>query len=309
MILYHPQLDLRLEDYGIDVPLKDQRASKTFEALNGEMFNLEGLTLLSQGDLHRVHTRDYVKALFDPDQLPAVLAQVYEREAMTNDKLLCQNLFATILLQCQASLKAFELALTLREKFCFFLGGGMHHARSARGSGFCVVHDAVIALERLKYEGKIQSAWVIDIDAHKGDGTAELAQTRPWLTTLSIHMAEGWPFGEPGYQDIPSTVDLPIKRGEESTYLQRLEEGLTQLEKMASTPDLVVVMDGADAYEHDELPGTQFLKLTLEQMLKRDQLVYQFCRQRGWPQAWLMAGGYGERSHEVYTQFLKWVHE
>jgi hypothetical protein len=35
--------------------------------------------------------------------------------------------------------------------------------------------------------------------------------------------------------------------------------------------------------------------------------VYHFLQRRGVPSAWLMSGGYGERSWEVYAQFLEEV--
>jgi len=49
------------------------------------------------------------------------------------------------------------------------------------------------------------------------------------------------------------------------------------------------------------------LRLSLDQLLSRDLLVYDFLQQRGVPSAWLMSGGYGERSWEVYAQFLEAV--
>jgi hypothetical protein len=66
-------------------------------------------------------------------------------------------------------------------------------------------------------------------------------------------------------------------------------------------------VDGADPYEHDELPSTALLRLSLAQLLSRDLLVYRFLQSRGVPSAWLMSGGYGERSWEVYAQFLERV--
>jgi len=72
-------------------------------------------------------------------------------------------------------------------------------------------------------------------------------------------------------------------------------------------PDLAVVVSGADPYEKDELPSTQPLKLSLAQLKERDLLIYEFLQQRKIPKAYLMAGGYGEHSWEVYAQFLEWV--
>jgi acetoin utilization deacetylase AcuC-like enzyme len=105
---------------------------------------------------------------------------------------------------------------------------------------------------------------------------------------------------------IDSDIDIPMARGEDHLYLSRLQEGLNKLDKFLR-PDLAVVVSGADPYEKDELPSTADLKLSLEQMMQRDLLVYEFLKDRGIPKAYLMAGGYGESSWQVYTQFLEWA--
>ena len=72
-------------------------------------------------------------------------------------------------------------------------------------------------------------------------------------------------------------------------------------------PDLAIVVSGVDPYEKDELPSANELKLSLAQMKERDLLVYRFLKERKIPGAYLMAGGYGEKSWEAYSQFLEWV--
>jgi acetoin utilization deacetylase AcuC-like enzyme len=190
----------------------------------------------------------------------------------------------------------------------------MHHAQKDHGNGFCLLNDIVIALRKLQAEDVIKRAWVIDVDAHKGDGSAALTAGDDSVTTLSIHMAEGWPLdGEKYDRDgklnpsfIPSDIDIPIAAGEEHLYVTRLKEGLNML---GSRPpaDIAVVVAGADPYEKDELPSAQLLQLSLEQLRERDLLIYDFLRKKSIPTAYLMAGGYGESAWKVYTQFLEWA--
>ena len=94
--------------------------------------------------------------------------------------------------------------------------------------------------------------------------------------------------------------------GEDSLYVARLQEGLNKLESYPG-PDLAVVVSGVDPFEKDELPSTGDLKLSLEQLMERDLLVYRFLQDRGIPSAYLMAGGYGQNSWKVYAQFLEWA--
>ena len=63
-----------------------------------------------------------------------------------------------------------------------------------RGRGFCTLNDQVIAIKKLQFEDGLKNAWVIDLDVHKGDGTAECSKDDPTISTLSIHMKNGWHF-------------------------------------------------------------------------------------------------------------------
>jgi len=74
-----------------------------------------------------------------------------------------------------------------------------------------------------------------------------------------------------------------------------------------SSPDLALVVGGADPYEHDELHSTRLLRLSKCQMMERDTLVYSCLKARGIPAAYLMSGGYGEKTWELYYQFMEWA--
>jgi acetoin utilization deacetylase AcuC-like enzyme len=172
----------------------------------------------------------------------------------------------------------------------------------------------VIAIRKLQAEGLIRTAWIIDIDAHKGDGTAALTKGDDSIITLSIHMANSWPLdgdeydpdGKFNHSFTPSDIDIPMAKGEDHLYIPRLQEGLERLDRWAH-PDLALVVSGADPYFKDELPSTGDLKLSLAQLKERDLLTYNFLKQRDIPRAYLMAGGYGDSCWEVYAQFLEWA--
>jgi acetoin utilization deacetylase AcuC-like enzyme len=204
--------------------------------------------------------------------------------------------------------------VALDKGFCYYFGGGAHHAQPDYGKGFCLLNDVVIVLRKAQAEGLIRNAWVIDVDAHKGDGTAVITQGDETIRTLSVHMARGWPLDNAEFDELGqrnpsyfrSDVDIPIDSGEEGDYVPRLKQGLQRLMEL-SVPNLALVVSGADPYEHDELPSTSLLRLSKQQMMERDTLVYSFLKSRGIPAAYLMSGGYGERIWEVYYQFVEWA--
>jgi acetoin utilization deacetylase AcuC-like enzyme len=327
-IIYDAGIKSGLMEYGIEIPVSDTKAKRAFGHLAShpvigryvKKWHIRKIReRISKRDLLRVHSKEYVGNLFGSG-LESEIVRAYElidekgnwhRYDPTKARLPLSDLFKNRALRRVAG--TYACAKTaLDTGFCFFFGGGSHHAKRDYGEGFCVINDIVVALRRLQAEKRIFQAWVIDVDAHKGDGTSCLTFGDDSITTLSIHMEHGWPLdkleldknGVPEPSFTPSDIDIGIPEGGDNFYVQRLEEGLRTLGSM-SKPDLALVVLGSDPYEKDELPSTAGLRLSLEQLKERDIAIYEFCKARNIPQAHVMAGGYGESSWIVYAQFLE----
>lgn len=308
-ILYHPKLGTELERYGIEIPLRDDRSDEVFTRLQEDFsilrpFDLKALPSIGRKELELAHVPDFLDDWFDDEKFPAQILQAYDckdpsRYDPKRAKAPITWLRKSILDQVSATCFATELALD--HGFFFYLGGGMHHARSYTGAGFCPVNDIVVAIRKAQVERKIKNVLVLDVDAHMGDGTAEITHGDSTITTVSFHMARGWPLdGE--LPITPSDYDISFSVGEEKHYLERLRNQLYVLDSQKW--DLLFVVDGADPYEKDELKSTQAMKLSREQLLARDMLIYQWGRSWSIPQVWVMAGGYGEEAPSIYSQFL-----
>jgi len=329
LLIYSASDHLELMQFGIQIPIYDSRAELAFRRLldhpvlgpRRAEWHVEHAGLrVGREDLLRAHAPQYVQRLLGRGR-ERVIIRAYElfdeqgrphRYDPASARRPLRELLDQELRMVSGTLQCCRLAL--QNGFCYYFGGGTHHARRDEGAGFCLLNDTVIALRRLQAEGLVRNAWVIDVDAHKGDGTAAITAGDPSIRTLSIHMARGWPLDGPERDErgrltpafSPSDVDLPVGEGQEGDYLGLLAGGLERLAAL-STPELAVVVDGADPYEHDELPSSALLRLSLAQLLERDLAVYRFLEDRGLPSAWLMSGGYGRRSWEVYAQFLEKV--
>ena len=329
MILHYPGRRAPLTEYGILIPVAPGKTGKVLDALRTHpvlgpresewLLGPDGSTITRE-DLLRVNSPQYVARLFS-EELERVIVQVYElvddagryhRYDPSRATRPLTELFDGTLRNVAGTYQCGKEAL--ERGFCYYLGGGAHHGHREFGHGFCVLNDSVIALRKLQAEDRIKTAWVIDVDAHKGDGTAALTAGDPSIITLSVHMARGWPLDEPEvYADgrpnpayTPSDIDVPIESGQEAEYLPRLEAALAELGGRP-LPDIAYVLAGADPYEKDELPSTQLLRLTLEQMNRRDRMIYDFLKGKGVPQAFLTAGGYGAHAWEVYPPFMEHV--
>ncbi len=327
MIYYHPDCDLKFSEYGIEIPIVDDRAYKVFHSLkalhsehNSELnyTDYKNISSITRVDLERAHNKKFIDLLYGNDaEIRYEIMKCYElinsdgtfeRYNLKNQKKHFNELLKTVMFQVSMTYAATDAAL--KTGFSYYLGGGMHHAMSFEGRGFCLVNDLVITLRKLQAEKKIETAWIIDVDVHKGDGAAEILKNDKTIRTLSIHMKEGWPLNIGSSRDpwfIPSSVDIAIDVGEEFHYLAQLSDGLITMEERYGKPDVVIVVNGADPYEHDELPSSIFINLSAEQLFDRDKMIYDFFKTRSIPQSYVMAGGYGSRSWEIYFQFLKFV--
>lgn len=189
--------------------------------------------------------------------------------------------------------------LALDEGLAVHLGGGFHHAFSDHGEGFCVLNDVAIALEKLKHEGRIKRAMIVDCDLHQGNGTASFFSGKAYAFTFSIHQMDIYPADKPS-----SSLDVGLWSGDgDEAYLAQLRAHFPRLYDEFN-PDLVFYLAGADPYEHDQLGG---LKVTKDGLKERDRIVLEEARRRGIPVAVVLAGGYAVDPDEVAAVHLNTI--
>ena len=166
------------------------------------------------------------------------------------------------------------------------LGGGTHHAGRGFSRGYCVFNDVAVALSRLRADGRVRRALIVDCDVHQGDGTADLLGPDPDTFTLSLHGARNYPF-----QRIPSDLDIDIATGSgDDRYLQALAEALDYAIPRAEA-EYAFYLAGADPWEGDRLGR---LAVTKAGLRARDEMVLDRLRATGAPVCVVLAGGYAE---------------
>jgi len=249
----------------------------------------------SDEDILLVHTPEYVQKLRMGTLSAAEewqLEVAYSRE-LVEAYWLCAG--GTIL--------AAERAL--HDGVAFNLAGGFHHAFPDHGEGFNLIHDVAVAIRRLQKDARIRTAMTVDCDVHHGNGTAaifgqertgpaeqEATRPPPYLRespardvfTISLHQENLYPAWKP-----PSSIDvgLPDGVGDEE-YLAWLEKAL-RLGLRRFQPDLICYLAGSDPYKRDLLGG---LRMSIEGLRQRDELVFRAARAHRIPVLALPAGGY-----------------
>lgn len=245
--------------------------------------------IASEEDLLLVHTQKYLKKLKTGD--------LSHSEILTLELPYSPELLEFALLFVGGTILTAEKAL--EDGLAVHIGGGFHHAFPDHGEGFCALNDVAVSLEKMKKEGKVQRAMVVDCDLHQGNGTAFIFAKKDYAFTFSLHQMDNYPAHKPS-----SSVDVGLWTGDgDEKYLSKLRSNFPRLYRDFQ-PDLIFYLAGADPYEKDQLGG---LKLTMEGLRERDRIVIEEARKLRIPVAVLFAGGYAYRVKETVSIHLNTV--
>ena len=301
------------KDYGIEIPLLNDRVKTTISNLKNAGFNIpqkDKSSHIKFEDLKFAHTKEFHNEV---QQNPrSFILKTYEllnkdgsyhRFNPNHEKIKIETLVHKGLIHINGTyltcLKALE------SSWSYHLGGGMHHAMSFSPRGFCMYNDIAITLKKMIQDQNIKNAIVIDMDAHKGDGTSEITKDESKIRTYSIHMEKGWPLDNPNKQDhsfIPSDCDVPISI--EDNYLKKFKSTVS---KFITKVDLCIVVHGADVYEKDTLESSQGIKLTRSEVKERDLFIFNLLYKNKINQAWVMGGGYGKNAADIFSDLLLYI--
>jgi len=235
----------------------------------------------SREELLTVHTSEY---LDDLENLRWTERTRYSELPLT------KPIVDAYVLAAGGSILGARVALEQQPHLCVHLGGGFHHAFSARAEGFCYINDIAVAIRVVQRQGLIQRAIVIDCDLHQGNGTAHIFQSDPTVFTLSIHQENNYPLKQ------QSDCDIGLEDfANDSEYLDALATAMIPaLDR--HHPEFMVYVAGADPYYDDQLGA---LRLTKEGLRQRDALVLGEAKKRGIPSLVVLAGGYARKLQDT----------
>jgi acetoin utilization deacetylase AcuC-like enzyme len=234
-------------------------------------------------ELALVHTREYLEKLRTGTLSAADSAQLelpWSEAMVEGFRLMVGGTIQAALDACGISRRADRQVRSSEARTAVHIGGGLHHAFPNHGEGFCPLNDVAVAVRVLQQQG-VERAAIVDLDVHHGNGTAFIFESDPRVFTFSMHQQHNYPMWKPR-----GTLDIGLPDGvHDATYLDELGKALPRV--MASRPQCVFYLAGADPYEDDQLGG---LRLTREGLRQRDRMVLAAARVS--PVVIVLAGGY-----------------
>lgn len=230
---------------------------------------------LSWQQLAQVHDPQYLRAVQTGVPLELAQSQEFTWDAGLWPMVLASNGGAVA-----AALEA------LRSGLAGSLSSGLHHARRVAGAGYCTFNGLVVAAQEALAAGA-KSVLILDLDAHCGGGTASLIGDQPgiWLVDVSVDDYDRYDSSERSRLRLVNSSDA---------YLGEIENSLRQVAQDGPHFDLCLYNAGMDPAEGCSDGG--LVGITRSLLAAREQLVFDWCRQRDLPVAFLLAGGYiGEK--------------
>lgn len=237
----------------------------------------------SEADILRVHTPEYLAAIKTGVPRPLAESQKFPWSP---------DLFPSVCLTNGGCIAAARTALA--EGSSAALASGFHHACTDHGEGYCTFNGLVIAADTLLAEGRVKRVAVLDMDLHYGNGTAQLAATRPHLFQVSIYGNDFWdntPYRDTRnvrHRDGPNHRSFALPAGCGRMTMHAIMDSALPL-IAAFRPDLLLYQAGADPYQEDPYSP---LALDHDDLLARDEFVFSFAKAHDIPIAWVLAGGY-----------------
>ena len=173
-----------------------------------------------------------------------------------------------------------------------------HHAEYAKAMGFCIFNNVAIGAHYLRKVKGINRVFIIDFDAHHGNGTQKSFYEDDTVFYFSTHEYPFYP--GTGSEDEKGsgkgygyTYNVPMSAGSgDEEYIPVYEKLLPELMKKFS-PDFVLVSAGYDLHRDDPLT---YLNVTNEGVRRIVRSIIKTSEELGSPVLFALEGGYNLRA-------------
>lgn len=203
-------------------------------------------------ELTRFHDPAYVAALRRAEQDQTVTQDVRARFRIgAEGNPVYQEVYRRPATSAGGVLLAAKLAMDGTPVHC--PGGGTHHGRPDRASGFCYLNDPVLGLLSWLDLG-LDNIVYLDIDAHHGDGVQDAFHDDKRVLTISLHEHARWPFtGAATDRAGGAARNFPLPAGcNDSEFAYVMDHAVLPLIEQRR-PQAIMLQAGADGLLEDPL--------------------------------------------------------
>ena len=148
------------------------------------------------------------------------------------------------------------------------LGGGLHHAKSDYGEGFCLYNDVAFAAKYLIKKYNLERILILDTDAHAGNGTMKYFYEEPRVLFIDLHQDPRTLYPGTGFayeigegKGRGYTINVPLSPYAGFDSYQLVFEEIVEPVVKEFKPEIIIRNGGSDPHFADTLAQ---LGLTME---------------------------------------------
>jgi acetoin utilization protein AcuC len=256
----------RAYDFGPSHPLRPERVLLTYDHIRDlgmvgrDNVTETGSRAARDDEVTAVHDAGFVGTVkgIDEGSVDAGAGLMYGLS--TPDDPIFPNMHSAGAAVCGASITAAELVVSGLALHSFNPAGGLHHARRAEASGFCIYNDPAVAIAAVLSLRPDWRVMYVDVDVHHGDGVQWIFYEDPRVLTVSLHQSGRYLYPGTGFEDeigsglargTSANIPLLPYTGQDD-YVHALQEVVGSLAE-AFRPHLLLTQLGADTHHGDPL--------------------------------------------------------
>jgi histone deacetylase 11 len=244
---------------------------------------------LDDEQLKTIHSQAYLNSLYYSETIASIIS--FHAASYIPNFILRYLIIEPMKYHAGATWVAPDIALIYGWAIC--LSGGMHHASSRNGNGWCVFADISLSIKNFKITyPHLKKVMIIDLDAHQGDGY-ERDKKDGYLGPLEdVYILDMFNYvigpRDVGLKDvINKRVILKSHTGGDE-YNSLLVDALMQASK-EFVPDIIYYNAGTDILSGDKYG---LLNVSEESVIERDEIVFKYALDRSVPIVMTTSGGY-----------------
>lgn len=258
---------------------------------------------ISREELLEIHSEDYLDSMNYSSNI-ASLCEMYPLSFVPNF-MIQKLILSPMKYQVRGTVIAGEIAISTN-KYVVNIGGGMHHASSDNGGGWCLFSDIPLSIKNLMKKGMIEKAMVIDLDVHQGNGIERDLKKfdKETVYMIDVYNHELYPNDKQAKKMINIDINVDEKTTDKQ-YIKSIKNALDKGMKQFK-PDIVFYNAGTDILENDPLNGG--VMISEKAVIERDMLVMSTFVNMGIPIVMVLSGGYSEKSEKVIGKSLEYIY-
>ena len=246
-------------------------------------FNISILTSkpVSSKILEKAHSKEYIN--FVREKCKEGLSFL-DPDTYVNERSIQVASFAAGALE-----KAVELCTNGKFKriFCAVRPPG-HHAERNRAMGFCIFNNIAIGAYKALESG-MNKIFIIDFDAHHGNGTQHMFYNDSNVFYFSTHQYPFYPGTGSEDENNEHILNIPLRSGSGDSEFKEIYGSILPKYIKEFNPDILLVSAGFDIHEEDPLTN---LNVTDEGVKFIVSTIVDISKNLGKPVIFTLEGGY-----------------